>query len=178
MHRRIPSHFTEWKYGTQSTESTAGGAEAGREGVGGGWRECRWNSLRKRSLSFPLDLSPGNRPAPHAAVYPARAERSSSHFDSPVHTLSIFMLLHLFFPSFLPSRFNSLQLHPLLEQDDPKDKTALTGSSCRFWLFSVIIILQTLRLLNLDAILYWGYFFQLMHNVEHTRFFLFFFLKR
>lgn len=33
---RIPSHFTKWKYGTQSTESTAGRAEAGREGVGGG----------------------------------------------------------------------------------------------------------------------------------------------
>lgn len=31
---RIPSHFTEWKYGTQSTESSAEGTEAGRSGGG------------------------------------------------------------------------------------------------------------------------------------------------
>lgn len=166
FHRVEVRHAVDWEFSWGGGGRQVGGR--GVEGNAGGiyfanvayhfhltYHHETFQRLKKRSTCSCLS-SQG-----WALLFPFRFTRSYTfNFDvaSPL-------------PSFLPSRFNSLQLHPLLEQDDPKDKTALMGSSCRFWLFSIIIILQTLRLLNLNAILYWGYFFQLMHNVEHTHLF-------
>lgn len=92
----------------------------------GWWRGCRWNLLCERSLSFPLDLSPGKLPALEEMRHMQLFIHPELSAPLPIRfTHSYTFDFHVASPLsfFLPSRFNFLQLHLLLEQDDsPKNK--------------------------------------------------------